>query len=161
MVRIIEDYIDHEKLSAKHGDLVFEDTMQVEMSDGLEQVRSMVDSLSDNDDEDDEDDYDDDDEMDDITSGELDAEYDDYDDDDDDSYDEIDAEIDAAELERQGLKVSYIKQGERLEGPEALEEVSKDARQARRQEEEDDQEVIEMVSRQHDQYKYFSSEVVS
>lgn len=143
LVRIIEDFIDHEKLSAKYGDIVFEDKMEANMRDGVDQVRDMVASLSDDDDEDADDDEDDEDEdgiyidgedeiYDDITSGSL--------------SDEEDEDLDAAELERQGLKVSYIKEGSVLQGSDALQEVNKDARQARRQEQEDEQEVIEMVS---------------
>jgi hypothetical protein len=146
LVRIIEDFIDHEKLSAKYGDLVFEDKMEVDMRDGVDQVRDMVASLSDDDEEDENDDDEDDDEDDeDYIEGDDDEDellYDDI-----NSLDDLDDEdLDAAQLERQGLKVSYIKEGAVLEGSDALQEVSKDARQARRQEQEDEQEVVEMVS---------------
>ena len=142
MVRIIEDFIDHEKLSAKYGDLVFEDKMEVDMRDGVNQVRDMVASLSDDDEEDDEDDDEDDEDYIEGDDDEDELLYDDI-----NSLDDLDDEdLDAAQLERQGLKVSYIKEGAVLEGSDALQEVSKDARQARRQEQEDEQEVVEMVS---------------
>ena len=142
MVRIIEDFIDHEKLSAKYGDLVFEDKMEVDMRDGVDQVRDMVASLSDDDEEDDEDDDEDDEDYIEGDDDEDELLYDDI-----NSLDDLDDEdLDAAQLERQGLKVSYIKEGAVLEGSDALQEVSKDARQARRQEQEDEQEVVEMVS---------------
>ena len=147
MVRIIEDFIDHEKLSAKYGDLVFEDKLQADMRDGVSQVRDMVDSLSgDDDDEDDDDEDEDEDDDGDYLEGEEDDEDLIYDIN-SDALDGLDDEdLDAAELERKGLKVSYIKEGEVLQGSDALQEVSKDARQARRQEQEDEQEVVEMVS---------------
>jgi len=142
LVRIIEDFIDHEKLSAKYGDLVFEDKMEVDMRDGVDQVRDMVASLSDDDEEDDEDDDEDDEDYIEGDDDEDELLYDDI-----NSLDDLDDEdLDAAQLERQGLKVSYIKEGAVLEGSDALQEVSKDARQARRQEQEDEQEVVEMVS---------------
>lgn len=169
----MEDYIDQEKLSSKHADLVLEERMNVDLTEGDDTVYEMLQTLSggvdnDSDDDEDNDDTDDllsDDELVELSNGEFSA--DDFYGEDDGLDDDVEAELTEEEieandeqLEKQGLKVSYVKGGQVLEGAEALEAVQKDAANARKKEEIDDMEVLEMVRVgiwAYLKYLYFSS----
>jgi hypothetical protein len=239
-VQLIEDYIDQDKLSAKYGDIVFEERLNFDMREGSDKVMEMVKTLTDPENDDDGDMF----EMDqfnpdntidssDQEEGEEEGNDDDDDDDDDDvnfdfntdeDYQELrdafdsmkskdgkvqvsafkkwdviseliedeyitegdlrdsisevgvkgnkldfeqfvevfesledkavgededdnndDIDIDDETLKREGLKVSYLKEGEVLEGFEALDAVQRDTRKARERQKKDDQEVVEMV----------------